>query len=257
MRNAPTHPLAGRVAVVTGASSGIGEQVARALAREGAHVALLARRAERLEDICTSIEADGGRAAAFPVDVTDAAGLQEAAAQVAETLAPAGIVVNNAGIMLPTPLAELRAADWSRQTELNVGAINNTVLAFGGQLVEAAAAFGVADLVNTASIAGKTLFPTYSAYAASKAYVIHLGRNLRAELGPKQVRVTTVEPGIVDAELQSHIPSDESRSRLASTREQIEWLLPDDVASVVTYAVSLPPRVNLAEISVLPTRQPA
>ena len=249
--------LAGRVAVVTGASSGIGEQVARELAGRGARVVLLARREDRLKGICADIEADGGTAAWFTVDVTDAAALRDIAGRVADTLGPAGIVVANAGIMLPTPLAEPVPGEWSRQTDLNVGAVNNTVLAFGAHLVETAASYGVADLVLTASIAGRTVFPTYSAYAASKAYVIHLGRNLRAELGPKQVRVTTVEPGIVDTELQSHIPSEESRERLADTRTQIDWLIPQDVAGVVAYAVSLPTRVNLAEIAVLPTRQPA
>ncbi|MDV9169008.1 SDR family oxidoreductase [Streptomyces sp. W16] len=253
----PSAPLSGRVAVVTGASSGIGEHVARALARDGAHVALLARRAERLKEICSRIEADGGQADVFTVDVTVASALDDTAQHIAATFGPVGIVVNNAGIMLPTPVTGSSAEDWSSQTALNVDAVNNTVRAFSGQLIEAAAAYGAADLVNTASIAGRTLFPSYSAYAATKAYVIHLGRNLRAELGPRQVRVTTIEPGIVDTELQSKIPSAESRGRLEDTRSQIEWLLPQDVADVVAYAVSLPPRVNLAEIAVLPTRQPA
>ncbi|MFJ3762637.1 SDR family oxidoreductase [Streptomyces sp. NPDC090080] len=247
--------LSRRVAVVTGASSGIGEQVARRLASHGASVVLLARREDRLKKVCADIEAEGGSAAWYTVDVTDANALQMVGQRVADDLGPAGIVVSNAGIMLPTPLAEPVPSQWSQQTALNVGAVNNTVLAFGSQLVEAAAAHGVADLVNTASIAARTLFPTYASYAASKAYVVHLGRNLRAELGPKQVRVTTIEPGIVDTELQSHIPSEESRSQLSATRAQIEWLTPHDVADVVAYAVSLPPRVNLAEIAVLPSRQ--
>jgi NADP-dependent 3-hydroxy acid dehydrogenase YdfG len=123
--------------------------------------------------------------------------------------------------------------------------------------VRTAAADGVADLVNTASVAGRTLFPTFSVYAASKAYVIHLGNNLRAELGPKDVRVTTIQPGIVGTELQSHIDDENVRGRLAATRDTIEWLTPQDVAEVVAYAVGLPARVNLPEITILPTRQTA
>jgi NADP-dependent 3-hydroxy acid dehydrogenase YdfG len=249
--------LSGRVAVVTGASSGIGEQIARALAARGATVALLARRADRLAAIAQSIQSSGGRARAYAVDVTDAAAVAEVAQDVAARFGDAGIVVNNAGVMLPTPISELDSPNWGHQVELNIGAVNNTVIAFTDQLVRTAAADGVADLVNTASVAGRTLFPTFSVYAASKAYVIHLGNNLRAELGPKDVRVTTIQPGIVGTELQSHIDDENVRGRLAATRDTIEWLTPQDVAEVVAYAVGLPARVNLPEITILPTRQTA
>ena len=247
--------LSGRVAVVTGASSGIGEQIARTFAARGASVALLARREGRLEAIVKDITASGGTAASYPVDLTDAAATTAVAGEIARELGDAGIVVSNAGIMLPTPLGDLNPPDWSRQVELNIGAVNNTLIAFTEQLVRSAAATGVADLVNTASFAGRSVFPTFSVYAASKAYVIHLGNNLRAELGPKNVRVTTMQPGIVGTELQSHIADENVRTRLAATRDTIEWLIPQDIADVVAYAVGLPARVNLPEITVLPTRQ--
>ncbi|KAB2582118.1 short-chain dehydrogenase [Rhodococcus erythropolis] len=247
--------LNGRVAVVTGASSGIGAAVAQKLADQGASVALLARRKSALDELVSAIRESGGTAASFVVDVTDRNALTAAAALIEDELGSAGIVVNNAGIMLPTPLSRIEDSDWTRQIDLNVGAVNNTVTAFTQQLLRSAEDYGVADLVNTASIAGRNLFPTYSAYAASKAYVIHLSKNLRAEFAPKNVRVSVVEPGIVDSELQSHIADDAARDRLASTRERIEWLNPADIAEVMAYTVGLPAHVNLSEITVLPTHQ--
>jgi NADP-dependent 3-hydroxy acid dehydrogenase YdfG len=248
-------PLAGRVAVVTGASSGIGEHTARALARRGATVALLARRADRLRAIAAEIEGAGGHAHAWPVDVTDVTALKSVAAGIRAELGPAAIVFNNAGVMLPTPVTGDSATASGRQVELNISALNHTVQAFASQLIEAAAVSGVADLINTASFAAKTVFPTFSVYAASKAYVVHYGNTLRAELGPRNVRVTTIEPGIVATELQSHIEDERVRARLEGTRQAVEWLTPADVAAVVAFVVTQPARVNLAEIAILPTRQ--
>lgn len=140
--------------------------------------------------------------------------------------------------------------------DLNIRGLNHTVRAFVPQLIAAAGSQGVADLINTASIAARTLFPTFSVYAASKAYVTHFGNTLRAELGPRNVRVTTLEPGIVETDLQSHIDDSRVRERLQSTRQTVEWLQPDDIAELVSFVVRLPPRVNLAQIAVLPTQQP-
>jgi len=252
-----SHELAGRVAVVTGASSGIGEHTAIALAARGAAVALIARRADRLAALAERIRQAGGRAAAFATDVTDAAALDATAAQVRDALGPTGIVFNNAGVMLPTPVTGADAAPWEQQVDLNIRGLNHTVRAFVPQLIEAAAAQGVADLVNTASIAARTLFPTFSVYAASKAYVTHFGNTLRAELGPRNVRVTTLEPGIVDTELQGHIADERVRERLQGTRQTVEWLQPQDIAELVCFVARQPARVNLAQIAILPTRQPA
>jgi NADP-dependent 3-hydroxy acid dehydrogenase YdfG len=248
--------LSGRIAVITGASSGIGAQTARALAAAGAIVALMARRVDRLDAIVSEVKASGGTATAYPLDVTDGESLSAAAAAIRADFGPASIVVNNAGIMLPTGAKDLAGADSRRQIELNVTALNSVISAFVDQLVESAAALGSSDLVNTASIAGKALFPGFASYAASKAYVVHLGNNLRAELGPKNVRVTTLEPGIVETELQGHIGNEAVRARLAGTRDRIEWLTAADVAEVLTFIVSRPARVNLSEVAILPTRQP-
>jgi len=150
--------LDGRVAVITGASSGIGEHVARALAEQGAHVALLARRADRLEAIAEQLARSGRRARVYKVDVTDAAALEAIAETVGKDLGPVSIVVNNAGIMSPTPIAQKDPSPWQRQVDLNITGLNNVILAFVDRLLTTAASSGVADLVNTASIAGKLPF---------------------------------------------------------------------------------------------------
>jgi NADP-dependent 3-hydroxy acid dehydrogenase YdfG len=147
--------LSGRVAVVTGASSGIGEQTARAFAAAGATVALAARRVERLNKMVSEIRDAGGVAAAHPVDVTDPDAVTAVAARIREEPVAAGIVFNNAGIMLPGTAGQLAGPDSARQVELNITALNTVIGAFADQLVESATAHGCADLVNTVSIAGR------------------------------------------------------------------------------------------------------
>ncbi len=205
--------------------------------------------------IVSDIQAQGGVARAFTVDVTDEAALMSVADAVRHDFGPAGIVFNNAGVMLQTPIAHIDSQAWDQQVDLNIGGLNRIVRAFSAQLMAAADSQGVADLINTASIAAHALFPTFSVYAASKAYVTYFGKTLRAELGPRNVRVTTLEPGIVDTELQSHVADDRVRERLQSTRQNMDWLQAQDLAELVAFVVSRPARVNLAQIAVLPTRQ--
>jgi NADP-dependent 3-hydroxy acid dehydrogenase YdfG len=249
--------LDGRVAVITGASSGIGEATARTLAAKGAKVALLARRGDRLASIAEEITADGGTAVAYPVDVTDAHAVKGVAQTIQDELGTVSILFNNAGIMLPAPIEELHEDQWSHQVDLNISALNTVIGAFLSQLVDSARSAGVADLVNTASIAGKNLFPTFAVYSASKAYVIHLSNHLRTELGPQDIRVSAIEPGIVGTELQSHVTDQGATDWLEGSKDTLEWLTAQDVADVVAFTVSLPRRVNLQEIAIMPTRQTA
>ena len=155
--------LAGRVAVVTGASSGIGAATARRLAASGAKVAVLARRADRLEQLVKEIEQAGGTALALPADVTDAGALRAAADRVAAELGTVDLLFNNAGVMLPAPVDELPVAQWQHQIDLNVTGLMNAIGAFVTQLVVAAAEKGVADLVNTSSITAHNIFPNFAA----------------------------------------------------------------------------------------------
>ncbi|WP_329395027.1 SDR family oxidoreductase [Streptomyces melanogenes] len=252
-----TLPLSGRVAVVTGASSGIGEATAEHLAQLGAHVAVLARRTERLEQLVARIAKNGGQALALAVDVTDAAAVRAAADRVAAEFGSTDLLFNNAGVMLPAPIEELATGQWQHQIDLNITGLMNVIGAFTPQLVKAAEERGVADLINTSSIAAQNIFPNFAVYSATKAYVTHLSRHLRAELGAKKVRVSAIEPGIVATELQSHVTDDGALAWLEGSKETIEWLTPEDIAETVAFVAALPPRANLQQVTIMPTAQTA
>lgn len=248
-------PLAGRVAVVTGASSGLGEAAAELLARRGAKVAVLARRADRLAALTGRIEANGGTALAVPVDVTDAEAVQAAAARIEAGFGTVDLLFNNAGVMLPSKIADVRADLWNQQVDLNIGGFLNTVAAFVPQLRKAAADKGVADLVNTSSIGAQNLFPTFEVYCGTKAFVTHYSRNLRIELGSQGVRVAVVEPGIVRTELQGHVTEPDATAWLDETFKTMEVLEPADVAEAVAHLAALPARVNIERLTIMPTTQ--
>ncbi|GCD94947.1 SDR family oxidoreductase [Embleya hyalina] len=255
--NTMSRPLARRVAVVTGASSGIGAASAEKLAELGARVVVLARRADRLADLVARIERDGGSALAIATDVTDAAALADAAARVAADFGGADLLLNNAGVMLPAPIEELAADQWKQQIDLNITGLMNTIGAFTPQLIGAAAERGVADLINTSSIAARNIFPNFAVYSGTKAYVTHLSRHLRAELGARNVRVSALEPGIVGTELQNHVTDPGAREWLAGARESMEWLTAEDVARTVGFIAAMPPRVNFQQVTIMPTGQAA
>ncbi|MFD7454273.1 SDR family oxidoreductase [Kitasatospora sp. NPDC059827] len=253
--NTTSLPLAGRVAVVTGASSGIGAASAEKLAALGARVVVLARRAERLAELVERIEKNGGSAVAIAADVTDVEAMQAAAARVAAEFGGADLLLNNAGVMLPAPIEELATAQWKQQIDLNITGLMNAIGVFTPQLVKAAAERGVADLINTSSIAAQNIFPTFAVYSGTKAYVSQLSRTLRAELGAKKVRVSAVEPGIVGTELQSHVTDQGALDWLEGAKAAMEWLTPEDVAETIGFIATLPPRVNLQQVTVMPTGQ--
>jgi NADP-dependent 3-hydroxy acid dehydrogenase YdfG len=252
-----TATLTGRVAVVTGASSGIGAATAKRLAAAGAQVAVLARRADRLETLAKEIGHAGGTALALPVDVTEAAALRTAAERIADELGTVDLLFTNAGVMLPAPVEELPVEQWQHQIDLNITGLMNTIGAFVPQLIAAAAEKGVADLVNTSSIAAQNIFPNFAVYSGTKAYVTHLSRTLRAELGAKDVRVSAIEPGIVGTELQSHVTDAGARDWLDGSKQAMTWLEPEDVAEAVAFLAQQPARVNLQQITIMPTRQPS
>ncbi|HEY4937906.1 MAG TPA: SDR family NAD(P)-dependent oxidoreductase [Actinomycetota bacterium] len=248
--------LSGTVALVTGASSGIGEATARALAAHGAAVALLARRKDRLERLAEEIESDGGRALVLPTDVTDA---DEAKAAVRQTVADLGrldIVVNNAGVMLLGPMDEAPLEEWQRMVSLNLGGLLNITHAAIPHLLAAADAAPrrVADLVNVSSVAGRVARANAAVYDLTKFGVGGFSESARQEFARRHLRVSVVEPGVVRTELTDHIRDgvrEAARERLGS----IEGLEPEDVADAIAYIVTRPRRVALNEVLIRPTEQ--
>ncbi|WP_328409066.1 SDR family oxidoreductase [Nocardia sp. NBC_00403] len=247
--------LTGRTAVVTGAASGMGEATARTLARSGARVALLARRTGRLTELAAKIAADGGTAAVVTVDVTDPDSVTAATARVHEIFGPASVVVNAAGVMLPNPILAARDDEWARMVDTNITGVLRVIRAFVTDLVTAADAGHPADLVNVSSIGAHVAFPDYAVYGATKAAITQLSAMLRTELGPRNVRVTNIEPGLTDTELGSHIDNPELTDQLDGMFIAIPALSADDVADLIAYTVSRPAHVNLRQIVVLPTKQ--
>jgi NADP-dependent 3-hydroxy acid dehydrogenase YdfG len=238
-----------RTAIVTGASSGIGEASARALAAEGFGLALLARRGDRLERLAAELGADGGRALAIEVDVADADSLAAAAAAVERELGGADVLVNNAGQMLPGAFGAERAEETRRMVETNLIGAMNAAAAFLEQLRRAKG-----DLVNVSSLAGRTAAPRLSVYNATKWGMNGWSEALRQELAP-QVRVILIEPGVVDTELLSHGSDERSKESFERWYERVGALSPTDVAAAIAYAVSLPHHVSLSEIVIRPTSQ--
>ena len=248
--------LSGTVALVTGASSGIGEATARALAAHGAAVALLARRKDRLERLAEEIESDGGRALVLPTDVTDA---DEAKAAVRQTVADLGrldIVVNNAGVMLLGPMDEAPLEEWQRMVSLNLGGLLNITHAAIPHLLAAADAAPrrVADLVNVSSVAGRVARANAAVYDLTKFGVGGFSESARQEFARRHLRVSVVEPGVVRTELTDHIRDgvrEAARERLGS----IEGLEPEDIADAIAYIVTRPRRVALNEVLIRPAEQ--
>ncbi|GAB7043938.1 MULTISPECIES: SDR family oxidoreductase [Catenuloplanes] len=248
-------PLSGRIAVVTGASSGIGEATAERLAVLGANVALLARREDRLTAAVARITERGGHALAVPTDVTDRAALARAVEAVHDEFGTVDLVFANAGVQHVSPIGDLTIDDWDEQINLNVKGVMNTVQAFVHDLESAAAAGGSADLIFTSSIAATRVLEKFQVYSGTKAYLSHLARVLRTELGRKKVRVSAVEPGMVDTELPLHVTDPDATKLMADLIKQIDVLQSADIAETVAFLASVPKHVNLTEITILPTEQ--
>jgi len=247
--------LAGRTAVITGAASGMGHATARLLAAQGVRVALLARRAERLEELAAKITADGGQALAVVTDVTGQASVDAAAERVHAEFGPVDLVVNAAGVMLPNPVDAGRADEWQRMLDTNVAGALRVIRAFTADLVAAAAEGRTADLVNISSIGAHVTFPNYAVYGATKAALTYLSASLRTDLGPRDVRVTNIEPGLTDSELAGHVDNAELSGQLDGMFDALGGLSSDEIADLIAYTTSRARHINLRQVVVLPTRQ--
>ena len=235
-----------RLAVITGASSGIGAATARALAGSGHRVALLARRTDRIEALASEI---GDDAIAIAADVTDHESMVSAAERVSRELGGANILVNNAGVMLLAPFSADQRAETRQMVEVNlVGAMTATEV-FLDQLRA-----GEGDLVNISSVAGRTARAGNAVYAATKWGINGWSEALRQELQP-QVRVTVIEPGAVATELTDHITNPSAKQGAEQFYAQVA-ITAQDIAEIIAFAVTRPHRIALNEILIRPTAQP-
>jgi NADP-dependent 3-hydroxy acid dehydrogenase YdfG len=244
--------LDGKVAVVTGASSGIGEATAEALAAEGATVVVAARREERLADLTKRIEEGGGKVLAATCDVTDEAQAHGLIRRAEDEFGRVDILVNNAGVMLLSTVGKGLSDEWRRMFDVNVlGLLYATDAA-----IETMKRQGGGHLVNVSSVAGRKVTRDSSGvYAGSKFAVGAISEGLRQELLQDNIRVTIVEPGAVATELTDHITDEDARESLGGLLN-LEILQAEDIANAIVYAVTQPKRVSVNEILIRPTQQP-
>jgi NADP-dependent 3-hydroxy acid dehydrogenase YdfG len=243
--------LSGKAVAITGASSGIGEATALTLAKAGASVALGARRKDRIDELAARIEDEGGTAVALEVDVSDEAAARGFVEAAHERLGRLDTLVNNAGVMLLGPVEQADSEDW--RTMINVNLLGLMYCTHAALPIMLGQESG--DIVNISSVAGRFARAGNAVYAATKFGVGAFSEGLRNEITERGVRVTLIEPGFVDTELQSH-NTGEVLETLEAMREHLrDPLRAQDIANGILYAVSQPPNVSINEVLIRPTRQ--
>ena len=243
--------LSGKAVAITGASSGIGEATALTLAKAGASVALGARRKDRIDELAARIEDEGGTAVALEVDVSDEAAARGFVEAAHERFGRLDTLVNNAGVMLLGPVEQADSEDWRTMVNVNLlGLMYCTHAALPIMLGQESG-----DIVNISSVAGRFARAGNAVYAATKFGVGAFSEGLRNEITERGVRVTLIEPGFVDTELQGH-NTGEVLETLEAMREHLrDPLRAQDIANGILYAVSQPPNVSINEVLIRPTRQ--
>ena len=251
-----TPELNGTVALVTGASSGIGEATALTLARRGAAVAIAARRKDRLDDLAGRIAQEGGTVLALEADVTEREQAQALVSRTVDELGRLDTLVNNAGVMLLGPAVDAPLQEWEQMVAVNVQGLLYCAHAALPHLMRAAAdgPRRVADMVNISSVAGRVTRSGSGVYNLTKHGVGAFSESLRQEVTGRHVRVSLVEPGAVDTELRLH-NRPEIQTQMEQRFGEIEILAADDVADAISYIVTRPWRVAINEILIRPTEQ--
>jgi len=247
--------LTDKVALITGASSGIGEAVARLLAQEGVRLVLAARRIDRLAALAGELRAEFGTPVVVrATDVANWPQVQETVSAGEAELGPIDILVNNAGVMPISPIAEARVEDWIQMVDVNVKGVLHTLGAVLPGMIQRRSG----HIVSIGSLAGRRPMPGGTVYSATKFAVRALTAGLQLELSSAHgIRATDVQPGVVETELLDHIPSPVLRTAFAEGWKERRKLRSEDVARAVLFALSAPAHVNVNEILIRPTDQPS
>ncbi|MGH6746680.1 SDR family oxidoreductase [Novosphingobium sp.] len=241
--------LAGKVALVTGASSGIGEAAALCLAEAGATVAVCARRAERLSGLVAQIEAAGGKALAIPGDMTLEDDARAAVEKTVEAFGRIDILINSAGIMEAGGIENCDTAIYRRVIDINLmGTVYTSTAAVPHMLAQ-----GVGDIITISSLAGRKGGPMTSAYSASKHAVNMMTDGMRQELGGKNIRVTTLMPGATETEVADSISDPQWRTAIKAHVSKEGAVKPRDIGEALVFILAMPRRTNISEISIRPT----
>jgi NADP-dependent 3-hydroxy acid dehydrogenase YdfG len=243
--------LTGKIAIVTGASSGIGEATAIALAAEGATVAIAARRGDRLAALAEKITASGGTALPITADVANEAQVQKLMHQVHAEYGRVDILVNNAGVMLLGAIAGANTEDWRRMININVLGLMYATHA----VLPLMKAQQSGHIVNISSVAGRVANAGSGVYNATKWAVGAFSESLRKEVYIDNIRVTVIEPGLVATELPQQITDPAAKERAQNFYGSVKTLESEDIAAAIAYAVTQPPHVNVNEILIRPTEQ--
>jgi NADP-dependent 3-hydroxy acid dehydrogenase YdfG len=238
--------ISGKVVVITGASSGIGEATARELARRGAKVVLGARRAARLERLVAGIRQQGGTATHQETDVTRLEDVQRLVQQAIATHGTVDVVVNNAGVMPLSPMALLKVDEWNRMIDVNIRGVLHGIAAALPHFTQAKRG----QFVNLSSIGGRTAFATAAVYCGTKFAVQAISEALRQEVGA-DIRVTIVAPGVVESELAETISDPATMAYMKDFRSIA--LTPDAIGRAIAFAIEQPADVDVSEIIVRPT----
>ncbi|MGS2738938.1 SDR family oxidoreductase [Sinomicrobium sp. M5D2P17] len=241
------------VALITGASSGIGAATAKTLAAAGIRVGIAARRIDRLNQLQEEITKAGGEALAIEMDVADDASVKSGITKLMEAYGCIDILFNNAGIMPISDIDQLHTDEWNRMVDINIKGVLNTTAAVLPYMIKNHSG----HIFNTSSIAGRKVFgPGYTVYSATKFAVTAFSEGLRMEVGKKHnIRVTCIQPGAVDTELPDQTTDATKRQQLDAYKKEITYLEPEDIANSIMYALQAPEHVNLAELFILPTEQ--
>lgn len=241
-----------KVALVTGASSGIGAATAKALAANGIKVGLAARRRDKLVKLQQEIAAAGGEAIVLEMDVTRPASVKAGVEELVNTFGTIDILLNNAGIMPLSDVEALKVEEWNSMIDVNIKGVLHTTAAVLPYLK----AQNSGHIINLSSIAGRKVFKGLAIYCATKFAIAAFSDGLRMEVAPKyKIRVTNLQPGAVATELYDQITDPAYRQAMDDLSKQMTFCRAEDIANSVLYAIEQPEHVNIAEIFILPTEQ--